>query len=433
MFPDQPKPPELERPPTVNMQADIGDGGIIATPYEWRDPSTIPLRPWLFGHWFLRGTVACIVAPGGVGKSTLVVGMALSMVSNRPFLGPDCPDGPCRVWLWNLEDGFDELSRSIQAATKFHDITEKDISGRLFVDSALEGMTLCTATEGSGGFKILQPIYDEVCAELRRRKIDVLFIDPFISSHHVDENANPKIDSIAKAWARVAQDANCCIVLVHHTSKVGSAEVTALSARGAVSLIDAARSTLVLNPMGKRGDAYGISGSDVRRYFTVTDDKPNRAPSQPGTWFKLESVDLNNGPKNEAGDSVGVADRWCPPEIEDEMAPELIARVQALVSQGEWRASNQARTGWVGNAIAMAMGVDGGVKANQAQLNAMAKRMMDQGWLKTEKRRDETRRERPFAIVGNPISFVSAPPLTSGVGQGEEVEHGPSDTHPTTP
>jgi RecA-family ATPase len=112
---------------------------ITATPYSWRDPSSIPLRPWVYGRWFLRGNIACVVAPGGVGKTTMLSGTALAMVTGRPLLGKSVWEGPKRVWLWNLEDDLDELSRSIQASAKHYGVKPEEIDGRLFVDSAMEG------------------------------------------------------------------------------------------------------------------------------------------------------------------------------------------------------------------------------------------------------------------------------------------------------
>ena len=89
---------------------------IVASPYGWRDPAAVPSRQWIYGRWFLRGTLACIVAPGGAGKSTMLASIALSLAAGRPLLGKVVHRGPMRVWLWNLEDDMDELSRSIQAA-----------------------------------------------------------------------------------------------------------------------------------------------------------------------------------------------------------------------------------------------------------------------------------------------------------------------------
>jgi len=193
---------------------------IKATPYDWRDPTKIPRRQWVFGRWLLKGTVAVVVAPGGMGKSTFISGMALSLASGRECLGKTVWGGPQPVWVWNQEDDFDELSRSIQAAAKLHGLEPSDILGNLFVDSAMDGAGLCTATEDRTGVQLLEPVYDAIKEELLRRGIKVLIIDPFVSSHEVDENSNIKIDKIVKAWARVAKAADCVIVLVHHTSKV---------------------------------------------------------------------------------------------------------------------------------------------------------------------------------------------------------------------
>jgi RecA-family ATPase len=268
---------------------------IRATPYRWRDPASLPLRPWVYGRWLLRGTVACLVAPGGVGKSTVIAGTAIALATGRRLLGKDVWGGPKRVWLWNLEDDLDELSRSIQAFALHHRLTPDDLGDTLFVDSAMEGKELCTAVEADGRFTLLVPVYDALKAELIARGIDVLIVDPFVSSHDVDENANGKIDKIAKAWARVAKAANVVVILVHHTSKAGAGEVNALSARGAVALINAARSTLVINRMEeKHAERLGISPDDRRRYITLqdadSDDAGHLFRSDPGHHSDLIPV-----------------------------------------------------------------------------------------------------------------------------------------------
>lgn len=148
-------------------EAAAGQGHTVeATPYRWRDPAALPRRPWVYGRWFLRGTVACVVAPGGAGKSTMLAGTALALVVARPFLGKQVWGGPKNVWLWNLEDDLDEMSRSIQAAALHHGIERRDVEGRLFVDSAMEGAGLCTATEEAGQFRLLTPVYAALTAEL---------------------------------------------------------------------------------------------------------------------------------------------------------------------------------------------------------------------------------------------------------------------------
>lgn len=390
---------------------------VSATPYTWRDPETIPVRPWVFGRWLLGKSLACVIAPGGVGKSTLLASIALSLATGRTFLGKSVHGGPKRVWLWNLEDDLDELSRSIQAAAQFHRIDPDEVKGRLFVDSAMAGAGLCTALEDEGKFILRTPIYEAVLAELTARKIDVLFIDPFVSSHQVDENANTKIDRIAKAWSRVAQDAGCVIVLVHHTSKAGAKEVTAMSSRGAVALINAARSTLTINRMEEaEATRLGITEDESRRYIRVQDDKHNRAPAEKAEWFKLESVDLGNGPPGDllGGDSVAVARRWIPPDPFENVTSADLKAVQLAIDGGEWRADPQAHA-WAGNAVAEVLGLQLDKPQDKAKAKQLLKTWVRNGAFKEVTRPDGKRQPRKFLEVGN---WVDAQPSTGGAGQG---------------
>src|SRR5689334_14262923 len=76
---------------------------IRATPFKWTDPSKLPLRKWLYGRHLIRRFVSATVAPGGFGKSSLIMAEALAMVSGRALMG-DQPAGALRVWQCNLED-----------------------------------------------------------------------------------------------------------------------------------------------------------------------------------------------------------------------------------------------------------------------------------------------------------------------------------------
>ena len=390
---------------------------IVATPYLWRNPAALPRRPWLYGRWLLRGTIACTVAPGGSGKSTFLATMALSLASGQPILGKQVWGGAKRVWLWNLEDDLDEMARSIQAAAIHHDIAPDDVGDRLFVDSGMEGATLCTATEGPDGFTLLAPVYDSLTAELIRRGIDLLVIDPFVSSHQAEENHNTKIDAIAKAWGRVAKAANCCIMLVHHTSKAGAGEVTAMSSRGAVALINAARSTLVINRMGEdEAKRLGISDFERWRYLNVSDDKHNRAPAEKADWFKLVSVDLENGNILSSSDEVGTVEPWKLPNPFDNITDTDLAAVQKAISEGEWREYHTADR-WAGKAVAEALGLDVGKDADRARIKSLLRTWIGNGALKVVERRDDKKREdKKFIEVGDWVD--AAPPSQSGAGQG---------------
>jgi RecA-family ATPase len=70
----------------------------------------------------MRGKVTAMIAPGGIGKSTLTNAMALSLATGRELLGKTVYDGPLRSWLWNLEDDGDSLARQRVAAAIHYDI-----------------------------------------------------------------------------------------------------------------------------------------------------------------------------------------------------------------------------------------------------------------------------------------------------------------------
>ena len=216
----------------------------LPTEFVWRDPSTIPPRPWVYGHHLIRKQVSVTVAPGGVGKSSLTICEALAMASGRELLG-DWTAKDLKVWIYNLEDPRDEMDRRIIAAMQHHEVSPQEIAGRLYVDTGRE-RTLTTAVQTREGVQIIKPELDALANEIEARGIDVLVIDPFVSSHQAAENDNGAIDLVAKEWARLADRCNCAIELVHHTRKTNGDEATTESGRGASALLAAARSGRVL-------------------------------------------------------------------------------------------------------------------------------------------------------------------------------------------
>ena len=375
---------------------------ISATPYQWRGASNIPPRDWVYGRQLLRGSLSVVVAPGATGKTALMVGTSLALATGRAFLGKEVHDGPKRVWLWNLEDSGDEMARSLEAAAMHWRISPADVGDRLYVDSGLDGAELKIAHNVREGFTINEPVVEALVAELQRRQMDVLIVDPFVSSHTVSENDNGAIDAIAKEWARVAVRANCSVILVHHARKMAGGEVNAESARGAVALIAAARSVMVLNRMGsEEAERLGVDGEEHRRFFRTYDDKNNRAPpADKSDWHRMVSVSLNNGPNG--GDNMPVVVPWEAPATFDGMSVKDLIAVQARVAQGEWRASDQT-TDWVGIPIAEALDFDLDKPSHKRRVKTMLKAWLEEGVLRTEHRKDSSRQTRPYVVVGREV------------------------------
>lgn len=375
---------------------------LRASLYRWPDPTSLPTRQWLLGHWLLRGEVTAIIAPGGTGKSTFSTTIALCLASGRCLLGEPLHRGRHAVWIFNLEDNIEELERQVAAACAFHDIRPEDCGDRLYLDSGMV-QPLCTATEERQRVMLIEEAFAQLTTTIINEQIAAVIVDPFVSSHAVQENNNGAIDAIAKRWKRLAQEAGCAVMLVHHTKKMGGREVTAEDGRGAVALRDAARIVLTLNPMSKvEAGELGITEAALRRTLVRVDTgKANRAPLGTATWIKLECQSLENGEGQEPSDYVGVATLWTKPDVFHGLTTWHLYTVQQSLGTGKWRESVQAKD-WVGHLVADV--ADLSVETDKERIKAILRTWFRNGALTTELRRDIKGTDRRFVIVGSPVS-----------------------------
>ncbi|MCA0847207.1 AAA family ATPase [Salipiger thiooxidans] len=344
-----------ERPDHDQASGPERDPDRLPTPFVWRDPADIPARPWVYGRHLIRKQVSVTVAPGGVGKSSLTICEAIAMASGRELLG-DWTERNLKVWIYNLEDPQDELDRRIVATMQHHRVAPNEIEGRLFRDTGRE-RPLTTAIQAREGVEIIAPVMQALQREIMARGIDVLIIDPFISSHQVSENDNGAIDLVAKEWARLSDRCNCAIELVHHTRKTNGEEATTESGRGASALLAAARSGRVLNKMSDEMKKDAGVERDPSTYFAVTRDKANLAPVGERIWRRMASVRLANG------DDVGVAEVWqWPDAFDDVTVADLLAVQNAIAKRCDEgnppRENWQTKGDWVGLIVADVLGLD---------------------------------------------------------------------------
>lgn len=382
---------------------------ISAKPFVWRDASAIPARDFLFGVHYIREFVSGTAAPGGTGKSFLAQGEALSMASGQAFLGISCHDygAGLNVWYWNLEDPHVEIERRFVAAALHHGIDTKQLEGRLYVNSGRD-TPLVIASKVKDQVSIAAPVVEGLIDELRAKKIDVIIIDPFISSHAVPENDNAAIDAVVKSWGRIASQARCSVELVHHTKKMGGEAMTEESFRGAKSLVDGLRSGRVLHRMSEQ-DAVNLGIVDERRryFYTMAEKQSLAPPAADRTWFRLSSLELING------DNVGVVEPWHPPNAFDGVTVSDLEAVQKLFRAGNYRESDQS-TEWGGYAVADVLSIDvgPGLKAKErspaqsaarAKVKQILRTWMANGQVATEERPDAKRNMRLFFVVPDGI------------------------------
>jgi hypothetical protein len=232
----------------------------------------------------------------------------------------------------------------------------------------LNGDHLKLVSNRNGGLKEEFDVADAIVSQLVENAIDVLFIDPFVSSHDANENDNKSMDAVVKLLALIAYEANCSIVLLHHTNK-GFGQVNENSARGASSVVNAARSVVTINPLND-GDAklYDIDDDEMASYIKLHDYKNNRISAcRASSYFKFESVMIKTSDGNE--ESVGVI---VPADLEIHEVQDLtdyeIAHIQMEMGEGFDRKFHTARK-WIGHAIGKVMNLDVKKKNHKTRIN----------------------------------------------------------------
>jgi len=261
-------------------------------------PKEMHPRQWVMGGRYIGGFISVIIAPGGVGKSTLTLLDAISVATNKPLSGyPVLRPGP--VWIYNTEDPMDELDKRIYALASEYNLSMDDIN-KIHYSSGQE-TPLILAKSGKDGVVINQSAMQAIVKDIKQEGIKLLIADPFVRTHECNENDNMQIDKVVWCFQRIAAQTGCAVGLVHHTRKppVNNKNSDMNDARGASSLINAARVAHTLLPMSDR-EAKKLSIAIERKnwYMRLESVKSNLTPpSSSLIWFERKSVSIITGDK----------------------------------------------------------------------------------------------------------------------------------------
>ena len=201
----------------------VGDNtikGILpkATPVRLETLQSLPPRRWQYGTKLIRGFISVMAEPPGTGKSAWTTTVALDLASGQKTLH-DRPIGRQKVWLINLEDPREETLRKVWACimhpAKMYNENTMD---NLFVDSGRD-QSFVVVEENSPNFFTITPSFDALRDEIAARQIDVLILDPAVKLHTVNENAAKSVDFVMRLFAKLADECDISILLVHHPRK----------------------------------------------------------------------------------------------------------------------------------------------------------------------------------------------------------------------
>jgi AAA domain len=377
---------------------------LLLHAYVPRPFAQIPRRQWLHAGHYIRQQVVMTVAPGGYGKTTLLIANVLEMCTGRGLLGPDPPNGPLRVAYWNAEDPEDEVERRIAAACLHHKIDPEALRGRLFLGSKITGRHRLASLDKAGNVVFDDRILAEITQFIADNKIDCALFDPLIAFHRVPEGNNNAMEELIKqAFEPIALSCNCCVELSQHTRKSAASqqgEIGVDDSRGAGAITNAARSVRVLNRMStQEAELPKIEPEERRHYLRVNRDKTNLAPPGKATWLHLASVELPNGDGDRPGDHVQAAEPWDYPQPFDGVTADDMRWMRETVRHGDYRREPRSPD-WVGLPLLEHLKLDPDDKGDRKKASAILKTWFDKGVLTTEERKDDKRRPKEFVIPG---------------------------------
>jgi len=188
------------------------------------------------------GDVGIVGAPGGTGKSFLLLEIAMSVALGGtliPGLTVDCA-GPVRVL--NFEEKRQALKNRLIWICRYFGVDFP--SDRLFV-SSLSSSAL-KLVDGNGN------VNDEYVDFLKKQaeSMSLLVIDPLRMCHMADENNAGAMAMLMQVLKNVGEETGAGVLVAHHSSKAailnGQGNIQQ-SVRGSSALVDAARLVMTLS------------------------------------------------------------------------------------------------------------------------------------------------------------------------------------------
>ena len=241
------------------------------------------------------GALGLLVAPGGTGKTMLLLQTAVALATGKLFLngamGRQAGCAPGRVVMFAAEETVDELHRRLHQVLRQLVDAQAALGETLSQPSTLELLSsnlhiypMAGATrlrlDGTEGSEPELAFLREAAKGAR-----LVVLDPLRQFHSGDENDSWVMTNLVHQCLAIATQERCAFILAHHTNK--QATVTgygdkAAASRGSAALTDAARWQLNLSELDPGlARERGIPQADAWQYVRVDLAKANYLSGQP--------------------------------------------------------------------------------------------------------------------------------------------------------
>lgn len=216
------------------------------------------------GLWTVNDTLM-LFGVGGTGKSLFALNLAIALTdpSVESFLDRFPVKKKCKVLMLQSEvsmSGFNDRVKKIYGNKALPIEVRENIKMVAYSDDIMT----------SGDFNN-DKFFASVKKILTENDQNVLVIDPLISFHNEDENANTQMRRVLDRIKILGQETKTSILIIHHSGKSNLGNNNA-GGRGASSIGDWASSSIELRIGSKDGDRYELAhrkSRDFKEFGTI--------------------------------------------------------------------------------------------------------------------------------------------------------------------
>ncbi|MGR3815196.1 MAG: AAA family ATPase [Cognatishimia activa] len=341
-------------------------GPLMAQDTRARMPHKTPsTRQSIYGSFCLRELCGLNAEPD-IGKTTLIVGMLVSMTLGDNFMGYTNRSGRKeRVGFLSFEDSGDEIQnkavaaykgRAIQELLKQAEREDREVSedekhnvrvdyGPLHDQFKILDASI-TSEDNENALNLFQmdkeqnriiagPDFNRLKEFILREKLTALAYDPSagVAAGNYSENDNEPAYIEAAMMRRLARETKCALIPIAHTAKAGDS----VTPRGAGARYAALRSSAYLRPMSaKEAGNLGIPKAEIGDYVVFEIKKRNILPPdvQQKRYYKFHTLYLDNDDKDFPRDSIGYLMEWKPKNVSDHLNLDQIKEICAILNRG---------------------------------------------------------------------------------------------------
>lgn len=311
-------------------------------PKKWEPPAAITEGEWdaarpapaCIVENFYYADVGVFIAPGGTGKTTMVLFEMVHIVLGLPLFGLKIIN-PGRVVFLTAEDSREMLVARLRFICNQMNLDEAQMQ-------CVREFILISDVSGTG-FKLTEVRRDVVAPSkqveslitgLQTFKPAVIFIDPAVSFGVGESRVNDAEQGLVDAGRRIRNELGCAVIYVHHTGKQNARDKSGdqYAGRGGSAFADGSRMVQVLQVMEPK-EWIAATGDELAQGetgFRLTRPKLSYAQRQGDLFIKRRGHLFFHFDHSSDGVALAVRNN----------AEKLLARIKRDVSEGKQPTQN---------------------------------------------------------------------------------------------